>query len=203
MSASLNSSARLFLVYWDDKLVAMNSILAMPSGNNKFAFRVHRLIVLPDYQNLNLGTKINEAIAEMYIEKGDKLYIRTSHIRLYKSLVKNPRWVETSHSKIISSPNSGTKYMEYDTKRICYSFEFRGEDYATKPILEVIVKKTPEITEELKNKLLALKKKNYVIVIYGSADKTDDFEQLVKLCGIRTEVLYIKSNNKITMKKNI
>ena len=67
----------------------MNSILPIPSGTIKYAYRVHRLVVLPDYQNLNLGTKINEAIAEMYIEEGNKLFIRTSHIRLYNSLKKN------------------------------------------------------------------------------------------------------------------
>ena len=178
----------------------MNSILPIPSGTIKYAYRVHRLVVLPDYQNLNLGTKINEAIAEMYIEEGNKLFIRTSHIRLYNSLKKNKKWVESSSSRKTSSPNGGMMKLNYDTKRVCYSFEFRGLDYAKKPDLEIVVKEAPEVTEELRNKLLKLKEKNYVTIVYGTADKTDDFEQLVKSCGIRTEILYINYKGKTTIK---
>ena len=39
-------------------------MLCMPSGTSKHSYRGHRLVVLPDYQNLGFGTKINEFLGE-------------------------------------------------------------------------------------------------------------------------------------------
>ena len=60
LSKDINNACNLYLIYWDNVLVAMASVLAIPSGTLKWAYRQHRLVVLPDYQGLGIGTKVND-----------------------------------------------------------------------------------------------------------------------------------------------
>ena len=64
LSGDFNKAAKFYLVYWDDVLVAIRLMLCMPSGTSKHSYRGHRLVVLPDYQNLGVGTKINEFLGD-------------------------------------------------------------------------------------------------------------------------------------------
>lgn len=61
--------------------------------------RVSRLVILPDYQGIGLGTKFLNEIAKIYIEQGFDFSIITSAKNLISSLRKNDKWCMYSYKK--------------------------------------------------------------------------------------------------------
>jgi DNA polymerase len=166
----------------------MNSVISMPSGAYKYAWRTHRLVVLPDFQGLSMGTKINNFFGEYYINQGYKYFIRTTHVRLRRHLANNKNWRETSSSDK-QQKHSNTSKLTYDTTRIAASFEYVGPDYATKPHKTLIVDDddTPPTIDELKK----LKDEFYLTVVTGRHKVENETEKACRTLGIRTQLLYI------------
>lgn len=200
----MNKGARVFTCYWGDVLVAMFSVLNQPSGSYKYAYRVHRVVVLPDYQGLGIGTKLFDFFGEYFISNGDKLFLRSSHVRLANHCRDSSKWLEGSSSCKISNAGGAShekKYKNYDRKRVPYSFEYVGENYNSKEhqLIICLGETNEETAKEYLNKIVDENKNP--IIISGVADIKYQtvWEKVAKEKGIRTELLYIKSHNKYTM----
>ena len=181
----------------------MNSVLPIPSGTVKHSFRTHRLVVLPDYQGLGIGTKINEFIAKYYVGCGNRYYLRTTHTRLIRHMRENPCWLESKSSGKASSENGGNMNMKYDTKRICGSFEYMGKDYAEKPHMEVVIDKIPDLPKEtIFEELKRLKENHYLTVVHGIASEDDVIDEICQSLGIRTNILYTNKKGTYTKKSD-
>lgn len=174
----------------------MNSTLAIPNGSYKNAFRAHRLVVLPDFQGLGIGTKINDFFGEYYLSIGRKYYMRTTHTRLKRNMSKNLAWRETSSSNKkhtnanVNNASTKNKHYVYDDTRIASSFEYVGQDYYAKEhkILIVDDNECPSIEY-----LRQLKDQYYLTVVTGRHKSENECEKICKELGIRTELLYITS----------
>lgn len=94
-----------------DILPASSVILAVITSNpdEKIGFiaissqlnggkRVHRLVVLPHYQGLGIGSKLLEHAANFEESKGYDLYIKTSHPAMGRYLEKSSKWSPTKHN---------------------------------------------------------------------------------------------------------
>ena len=55
--------------------------------------RVHRLVVLPDYQGIGIGTKFIGEIAKVYTDNGYILNLTTTTPSLVNALRRNKNWV--------------------------------------------------------------------------------------------------------------
>jgi len=124
LSKDLNYSSRVYIAFLDKQIVGMIALLPLPSGTIKNAFRVHRLVVLPDYQGLGIGTKLIKYFANLHAKLNYPFYIRTSHVKLHTYFSKNKDWIETMRSGK-KSPNNGMWYMDDD--RTPYSYKYVGE----------------------------------------------------------------------------
>lgn len=95
MTAELNKAATCFVFTWNEKLVAFYSILQLPNGSYKNAYRGHRLVVLPDFQGFGLGGKISEWVGGVLMNDGKTLYCKTVNpaIGIYRQ--KSPLWHQT------------------------------------------------------------------------------------------------------------
>lgn len=103
----------------------MIAILTFPSGTMQNAYRVHRLVVLPDYQGLGLGTKLLNYFGNLHKKQNKTLYIRTSHIKLYQYFKKhNDIWAENSSSGKTCGPQKGRPNWKVDEVRTPYSFKY-------------------------------------------------------------------------------
>ena len=132
LSDTFNKSCRMFLCYWDGKLVGMSSSLAQPSGSLKNAFREHRTVILPDYQGMGFGVKLSNCCAQIHLDEGKRYFSRTTHFRLGEHREKSKLWRPTSKNKKLRTDianRKGPLYNGYagDSKRICYSHEYMGE----------------------------------------------------------------------------
>lgn len=190
----------MYIVVWNDTIVAMDSVIPIVSGTLKNAYREHRLVVLPDYQGLGIGTTLSNALGQYYIDNGYKFFCRSTHVKLANNrMKKDSPWIETSSSNKLRVGVNGKNSHEftYDDKRIAYSFEYVGNDYKNKKHLKIVIKQDRELDycRKILKQALQKYKDYYLIVVIGVAkqDESYNYEIACKELGIRTEILYIKS----------
>ena len=93
-------------LYDENKIIGFIGVIHQPSTNKKIK-RVTRLVILPDYQGIGLGTKFLNAIAEEYIKNSYDFSIVTSAKNLIYSLSKSPKWCLIRYSKAKENQNNG------------------------------------------------------------------------------------------------
>jgi GNAT superfamily N-acetyltransferase len=91
--------------------------------------KVHRLVVLPDYQGLGLGTLFIEELAK----RSDKPFaITTSQPSLIWSLRKKDNWLLTRNTRNTRNTGKLAKKLNktLSNKRITTTFVYKRDNYA-------------------------------------------------------------------------
>lgn len=71
-------------------------MLPFPHPKLKNTKREHRLVTLPDYQGIGIGSKMSNYIAEFFVKLGYTYITTTSSPQLIKSRQKSKHWKCTS-----------------------------------------------------------------------------------------------------------
>lgn len=72
-------SCKFFLFSWNGKPIGINAVIPQPSGHFKNGVRESRIVVLPDYQGLGLGTTISNFTAAIYKDSEYRYFTKTVH----------------------------------------------------------------------------------------------------------------------------
>jgi len=98
--------------------------------------RVHRMVVLPDYQGIGIGIKFINEVSKHYIENGFNMNLTTTTPALVGGLSRNDKWSLVRAGRSVTGKSSGlNKFMNNHDKgnkwtraessnRITYSFNF-------------------------------------------------------------------------------
>jgi GNAT superfamily N-acetyltransferase len=86
----------VFLAYVDGTLAGFCSVLTQPHGHVKNLKRIHRLVVLPDFQGIGIGLQFLEVVAKHFRAHEYRLSIVTSAPSLIWALKKNSNWGMTA-----------------------------------------------------------------------------------------------------------
>jgi ABC-type lipoprotein export system ATPase subunit/GNAT superfamily N-acetyltransferase len=130
LTEDLNLAAKCFVVTWNDKPIGFIAILPMPSGNIENAFRVSRLVILPDFQGLGIGLKILNYIASLYKADNKKLYIKTANPSLFKGMENNIKNFElVRHEKNMDSLKKYNEKWGDDKMKITKISETKSYKY--------------------------------------------------------------------------
>ena len=114
------------------KVVCHTGVIYFPMQKGKK--RVHRLVVLPDYQGIGIGTKFIKEVAKIVQNDGYELNLTTTTPALVGALKKDDEWVlarfgraENLQSFYRHSNKTKTKHLGNATscKRITYSFWYK------------------------------------------------------------------------------
>ena len=165
LSNEMNNACRCYLGVWNNQLVAFSGNLCLPGkipplyeGDTRGKFRESRLVVLPDYQGMGIGTRFSNAIGEIFLNNNYRYFSKTAHVRMGEYRQKSILWRATStnlKSREKSQKHSKKekyKHIMLDTKRLCYSHEYIGElDNKYRILYEEELKKK-ELRKCLKNK---------------------------------------------------
>ena len=180
---------------WNDAYVGFCAIRPYPNGSLNFSKAIHRLVILPDFQGLGLGTKFMETLCKMYVDKGYKMFIRTAHeslahhfenSNLWKEGPRNGKKGDVSNGKI-----NGRNQNMYIVNSERFSYEYMGEDFATKPHKEIVIDSLVNIDmQEMRKMLVELKQKNYITVVHSKVKERTELNDLCLELGIRSELLY-------------
>jgi GNAT superfamily N-acetyltransferase len=127
LTAALHPGGRYYLGVVEAKAVGF--VATLPTMGHAGARRIHRVVVLPDYQGVGIGMALLGAVAEE--EKPPAgMTIRTSHAALIKALQRSASWVAIGQSDGTRAQNKGIPAAGNQPKigshgRITVSFKYR------------------------------------------------------------------------------
>ena len=125
LSHSHNNAARVFIATLNDEICGFCSVLHLPHPKVKNIKKIHRLVILPDYQGIGLGINLLNEIAKIIKKDKNRCTIVTSAPSLINSLKYNKEW-NCGHFGRMNGKHSGMKEMKGGSKnRITASFEFK------------------------------------------------------------------------------
>lgn len=180
---------------WNDAYVGFCAVRPYPNGSLNFGKAIHRLVILPDFQGLGLGTKFMETLCKMWVDKGYKVFIRTAHESLAHHFANSILWKEGPRNgkkgDVSNGKINGRNQNMYIVNSERYSYEYMGEDFATKPHTELVIDSLTNIDmKEMRKMLVELKRKNYITVVHSKIKQRTALNELCLELGIRTELLY-------------
>lgn len=132
MNTELHSAAQQYVGLLNGKLVCHTGIIFFPLQKGKK--RVHRLVVLPEYQGIGVGTSFINAVAEIVRQDGYELNLTTTTPALVGALRRDKRWTLARYGRSKNSYNGVQKRygMEYkhlsnatSNRRVTYSFWYK------------------------------------------------------------------------------
>ena len=125
---SIAQSAQCYVAYWNDEPVSFVGMLHFPHRVTDKFKRVSRLVTLPAYQGLGIGTATLNAVCGHYRDNGNKVTILTSHPGLMKALNRNVNW-RCTRGLSRNAPQAGSKKKFNNTssaRRKTATFEYDG-----------------------------------------------------------------------------
>jgi len=159
LTAELPTAVRCYLATWNGIVVGFSSSISLPGkipplydGDTRKKFRECRTVVLPDFQGLGIGTRLSDKIADIHIEDGYRYFSKTSHPRMGEYRQKSPIWRPTATNLADRSKSQKRSkkelwhHMALDTKRICYSHEYIGNDRKSYDPKWMKANRSPQIT---------------------------------------------------------
>lgn len=129
MNTDLHTAAQQFVGVVGDEIVCHTGIIYFPM--KKGAKRVHRLVVLPDYQGIGIGTSFIRAVAKIVKEDGFELNLTTTTPALVGALKRDPEWIlarcgRTKGMGWVDAKNPQKQLAGASSeKRITFSFWFK------------------------------------------------------------------------------
>lgn len=128
MSNDLISSAKCFGLYDQDTIIGFCAVLHQPHPKNAKLKRCTRLVILPDYQGIGLGTRFLDSVARMYVAQGYEFSIVTSAKNMIAALNRSSEWIMIRWS--VSQNSSSEGHIDYKRKSMrtnckCASFKYR------------------------------------------------------------------------------
>lgn len=126
LSGKLADSAQCYVALWEDRPVAFCALL--PLFGFKKRWRVSRIVVLPDYQGIGIGSSFLNAMGEICHRQGRGLNITTGHPAMIRYCAHSSKWRTVNFRKIgRTSLQFGKKYRG-TAGRATASFEYLGEE---------------------------------------------------------------------------
>jgi GNAT superfamily N-acetyltransferase len=122
LSHSHNNAANVFIATINDEVAGFISVLHFPHPKVKNLKKVHRLVILPDYQGAGIGLTLLNEIGKVYKNRNDRFNIVTSAPSLINALKKSSKWACTHIGR--NAPHKGD-VSSGSENRIIASFELK------------------------------------------------------------------------------
>ena len=127
LSSKHNNSAHCYIAEINNTVVGWCSILHFPHPKIKNMKRVHRVVILPDYQGIGLGSMMLKEVAKIYKEKKCRISLVTSTPSFIHGLKKSKNWIMTRKpSRLKDSSKTGVLKGTTSDARLTASFEYVG-----------------------------------------------------------------------------
>lgn len=142
MTQEMNMGASCYVFVWENMIVGFCGTLANPGKGLDNAWRISRLVVLPDFQGLGIGSKIAEFISALYASDNKKMYIKTVNPSLGNYFERSSNWLPTSFNGKVRGI-SETDKLRYANRltRASYCYKYAGNPiYGFEDLLKPIEK---------------------------------------------------------------
>lgn len=130
LSHTHNNAARVFIMTVNDVIAGFCSVLPFPHPKVKTIWREHRLVVLPDFQGIGLGSFFSDYVAQFFKDQKKRYRSTTSNVALMTYRAKSKNWIMARSAGRTSNPgNSGCNVNARGVNsrhRRTVSFEYVG-----------------------------------------------------------------------------
>jgi GNAT superfamily N-acetyltransferase len=129
LNSELPSASVCYGLYDNNNIIGFCAVLHQPHGKIKNLKRCSRIVILPDYQGIGLGTKFLNEIAKQYHKLNYEFSIVTSAKNMIHALKKSDKWVMIRYSaNKCSSKKSAIDYKRKSMRSNCKtaSFIYKG-----------------------------------------------------------------------------
>lgn len=131
LNTDLHQGAEQYVAIWQGRLVAHTGVIQMPM--KKGQKRIHRFVVLPDYQGIGIGTAFITEVAKIVSNRGYEVNLMTTTPSLVPALTRHSNWILARYGRVQSDYKAYGKYdKKYDhlpnkrsNNRITYSFWYK------------------------------------------------------------------------------
>ena len=127
LNGELSRAARCFLAVWEDAAVAFCATVSLIGRKGRR--RISRLVTLPDYQGIGIGSAVMEAVADLHRREGHRVNLTASHPAVIAHCRRSPRWRAIDVKKL-GSQRADRIANQYRGSggRAVVSFEYVGEE---------------------------------------------------------------------------
>lgn len=122
LSHTHNNAASVYIAMINDNIAGFLSVLHFPHPKAKNIKKVHRLVILPDYQGAGFGIKFLNEIGSVYKKNNQRFIIMTSAPSLIFSLKKLSQWNCIRYGRV-TEVKKGVLEGTTSKNRITASFE--------------------------------------------------------------------------------
>lgn len=98
LSPTVPAGCQFFYGFVDNRVCGV-AVIASQIGAIKNRRRVSRIVVLPDYQGIGIGSKLLDSVCDLVSSRGDQISIVTSHPGIISHLKSSERWKIVIHKK--------------------------------------------------------------------------------------------------------
>ena len=128
LNTDLHIAARQFVGVVGDEIVAHTGVIYFPM--RKGWKRIHRFVVLPDYQGIGIGVAFIEKVSDLMNDEGFEVNLTTTTPALVKALTKNPNWRLSRFGRTTGSygsifPKDKNLDNASSKNRVTYSFNYK------------------------------------------------------------------------------
>lgn len=95
LTSNLSPAAKVYVGFINEEPVVFGSTIHLVHPRKKNFNRIHRTVVLPDYQGIGLGGRMNDFLGEISKKNGKGLSIITSHPSIIARNLKSEKWKMT------------------------------------------------------------------------------------------------------------
>lgn len=124
LSHSHNNAATVFIATVNDEIAGFISILHFPHPKVKNLKKVHRLVILPDYQGAGIGLRLLNEVGKLYKHEQQRFNIMTSAPSLINALKNSNEWHCVRYGRV-SEVKKGVLEGTTSKNRITASFELK------------------------------------------------------------------------------
>ncbi len=126
LSGELSKAAECWLATVDGRAAVFSAVINH-HGKQPNCRREHRIVCLPDFQGVGLGSAVSEAIASIYSGMGFTFYSRSGHPAMIHHRSRSPKWrLCGSISALGASPQKGNFRTTASRGRFSASFAYVG-----------------------------------------------------------------------------
>lgn len=124
LSHNLSPAAHQYVAFLNNKPIAFCAVLTFPHPKIRPMRKVHRIVVVPDYQGLGIAMRMLDVVCRYYYDKNEFIGITTSLNGFAQSLIKNKNWSLYRAGRIHQINTIGSLNKTSSRNRNTYSLRY-------------------------------------------------------------------------------
>lgn len=125
MNENLLEGSHQYVAFCENSPIAFCAMTNLVHDKIRNGMRLHRLVVLPDYQGIGIGSILLNEVSQIWKSAKYRIFARLSHPALVNSLSKDSKW-RLSYNVGRAASHEGSMAGTGSSRRLTTGWEFVG-----------------------------------------------------------------------------